>query len=273
MGFWLDGYLILPDGLLVDGHLNLPDGHLIDCDLSNAHTSTKTTLVGKHWSSAHIIDENQVICHKCSTRPKLMDSLSLVTQIYLKIILTISDVISSHYSNTISITEKCHLIKLKLSQNMLRRHDFKVFMQSMRISSTIANRVALLIVSLILYCQVLKVVHNSLVMIWKDMEICNAIARGVILLRTFVILYIQTWKELHQQVIGSWKLLMTCDGQDILSDRSCYFNLSFIGGGKANEFSYHEIQPYAVSQNALRLLTNSSLYHMYSRMIWFFILM
>ena len=26
--------------------------------------------------------------------------------------------------------------------------------------------------------------------------------------------------------------------------------LAFIGGGKANEFSYHEIQPYAVSQNA-----------------------
>jgi hypothetical protein len=166
--FLVDGHLILPDGLsLVDGHLNLPDRLLVDCDLSNAHTPTKTILVGSHWSSAHIIDDNQVICHKCSTRPtrngnsilphtdittyvsvapltsmasyasrstkgnifskgigfvvsicdfsstatELVDLLRLLTQFYLQIILTISDVISCHYSNTISITEKCHLIK------------------------------------------------------------------------------------------------------------------------------------------------------------------
>ena len=90
-----------------------------------------------------------------------------------------------------------------------------------------------------------------------EIMITSPIARGVRLLRIFVILYIQTWKELHQQVVELWKLLRTCDGQDILSDRSCYLNSSFIGGGKANEFSYHEIQPLAVSHNTFEASNKS----------------
>ena len=73
------------------------------------------------------------------------------------------------------------------------------------------------------------------------MGITTIIARGVKLLRMSVILYIQSWKEMHNQVVGLWESLMTYDSQDILSDRCCNLNDSFIGGGKANEFSYHEI--------------------------------
>ena len=178
------------------------------------------------------------------------DGSMSILQLYLQIMLTLLDCVFVHNNTSICIARKCLLIKLKLNQNMVRRHDFKVYMQSMKFSSTTANGVALLIVSVFLYCQVLKVIQYPFVIIWKVIGITTVIARGVRLLRMSVILYIQSWKELHSQVVGLRKLLMTCDSQNILSDRCCNLNSSFIGGGKANEFSYHEIQPYAVSQNA-----------------------
>ena len=115
-----------------------------------------------------------------------------VLQFYHQIMLTLLDCVFV-YDNTICIARKCLLIKLKLNQNIVRRHDFKVYMQSMRISSTTANGVTLLIVSVFLYCQVLKVIQYLFVIMWKVIGITGVIARGVRLLRMSVISYIQRW--------------------------------------------------------------------------------
>ena len=82
-------------------------------------------------------------CDVALNTAQLLDSLRLLTQIYLKIMLTISNIMSCHYSNTVSVTEKCLLIKSKPRQNILRRHDFRVFMQSMRTRTLMTNGVAL----------------------------------------------------------------------------------------------------------------------------------
>jgi hypothetical protein len=123
-------------------------------------------------------------CDIALNTTQLLDSLRLLTQFYLKIMLTMSNVKSCHYSNTVSVTEKCHLIKLKLSQNILRRHDFKVFMESMRTKTPIANEVALLIVSTVLQCcQVWIIVQYPFRITWKVMRSTTAMTKGLRLLR------------------------------------------------------------------------------------------
>ena len=145
------------------------------------------------------------------------DVLMSMFQFYVQIILRLLDCVIVHYNSSISIAEKCLLIKLKLNQNMVRRHDFKVYMQSMSTSSATANGISLLIVSVYLYCQVLNILRYFSVIMWVVTPITTVIARGVKLLRMFVILYIQTWKALHDQVIGLWKSWKTCDSQNISS--------------------------------------------------------
>jgi len=177
-----------------------------------------------------------------------INALMSILQLYVQIMLTLLDHVVCHYNSTICISTKCCLIRLKLNQAMLRRHDFKVYMQSIKISSGIANGVALLMVSVFLYCQVLTLVLHSLLIMCKMMGITTAIAKVVSLSRSLVILHIP-WKTLYRQVVGLWVLFTTCYSQHTPSDKCCNLITSFIGGGKANEFSYHEIQPYALSQN------------------------
>ena len=151
---------------------------------------------------------------------QLLDSLRLLTQLYLKIVLTMSNVISCHYSNTDSVTEKCHLITLKLSQNILRRHDFKVFMQSIRTKTPIANGVALLIVSAVLQCcQVWHIVQYPIGITWKVIRSTTPMIKGLRLLRLSIMLYIQAWKDVHCQFGYMWELLTSCHSQKTLSDR------------------------------------------------------
>jgi hypothetical protein len=175
-----------------------------------------------------------------------MDALMSILQLYVKIMLTLLDHVVCHYNSSICIARKCCLIRLKLHQTMLRRHDFKVCMQSTKISSGMANGVALLMVSVFLYCQVLTLLLHFLLIMWNMIGITTAIAKVVRLSRISVI---KTWKTRYHQFVGLWVSFTTCYSQHTPSDRCCNLNTSFIGGGKANKFSYHEIQPYALSQN------------------------
>ena len=177
--------------------------------------------------------------------------LRLLTQFYLKIMLTMSNVMSCHYSNAVSVTEKCHSIKLKLRQNMLRKHDFKVFMQSMRTKTPITNVIALVIVSAVLqFCQVWNIVKYLFRITWKVIQRTTPMTKALRLLRLSIMLYIQAWKDIYCHFGYIRELFTLCHSQKTFSDRCDSLNSKpFIGGGKAKKFSYYEIQPYALSQN------------------------
>jgi hypothetical protein len=214
--------------------------------------------VHKHSASLNLVSpdkyKNVLQCTKLkfdetSSTINPIDALMSILQLYVQIMSTLLDHVVCHYNSSICIATKCCLIRLKLNQTMFRRHDFKAYMQSTKISSDIANGVALLMVSVFLYCQVLTLVMHSLLIMCKVMGITTVIAKVVRLSRASVILHFKTWKALYHWFVVFWVLFTTCYSQHTPSDRCCNLNTSFIGGGKANEFSYHEIQPYALSQN------------------------
>ena len=155
---------------------------------SMASYARRSTQWSIYTNATDIVD---TVCDIALNTTQHLHSLRLLAQIYLKMILTMSDVISCHYSNTASITEKCHLIKLKLSQNMLRRHDFKLLMQSMRTKTPTANGMALLIVSIVLHCQAWNIVQHPFRITCKMIRITTAMAIGLKLFRLSVVLYIR----------------------------------------------------------------------------------
>ena len=97
----------------------------------------------------------------------LFDVVMSIMQFYVNMMLTLFDYGFCHYNTPTDIPTKCLLIKLKLNQNMLRRHDFKALFQSFRGNSATANRVALLIMSVFIYYEACKVVKYPYVMTRK----------------------------------------------------------------------------------------------------------
>ena len=171
---------------------------------------------------------------------------------YIKIILTLFECSCCYHTTSISIASTIFLIKLKLIQNMLRRYDFKALLQSMRTNTAIANGVALFIVFVFLCyqaCQVLNYLVARTLKMVNMMKMKTSLRKEVNLLRLFVILYLQSWIAMQLQVVSIWESITYCT-QDILLDKCSNLDGSYIGGGKANDFSYYELKPYAVSNNA-----------------------
>jgi hypothetical protein len=87
---------------------------------------------------------------------RLIDALISMMKWYVKMVLTLSDYVCIHNNTHICIAARSLLVKLKLQQNLIRRHDFKIYVQSMKNLLPIGNALALLIGLIFLYCQFLK---------------------------------------------------------------------------------------------------------------------
>ena len=175
---------------------------------------------------------------------RLRYHLMSMIELYVDIMLTLFDC-GRYYHNSTTIARKCLLTKLKLIQHMLRQHDFKAYVKSIGHGIAIANGVALIIVS-IFVCY--KNLQYFFVMPWV-MRILTVSREASKFGRLFVMLYLQSWIAMHHQFVNIWESFTSCN-QDILSHKLIDNNRSYIGGGRANEFSYHELKPYAVSDKA-----------------------
>ena len=185
----------------------------------------------------------------------LFDVVLSFMQFYVKILLTLFDCVSSHYNTPIDVAAKCLLINLKLHQNMLRKHDFKALYQSIRCYPAIANGVALLIMSVILYYKTWIVEMYHFVMTWVFIRIIAEFWKRVSLLRLFMTLHLQSWIAIHHQFVNIWELFTTSCNQDISSHKSINPCQSYIGGGRGYEHCYYEMKPYALSNNTFKAST------------------
>jgi hypothetical protein len=83
------------------------------------------TLATLQWVSS-IRNKKYIwlLCQAQTSAVKLLNELMSIMTLYVRIVLTLFDCNYCYHITFIDIPLKCHLIKLKLIQNMLTRHDF-----------------------------------------------------------------------------------------------------------------------------------------------------
>src|ERR1700727_808984 len=187
----------------------------------------------------------------------LTDVLILQMQLYAKFMQILLECSAFYNITPFSIAKMCFLIKLKLMQNIFRKHDFLTVDKYKRNNVIVANGIGMLITFLLVYFQG-----------WKGVKLQLGRIKNVLILILIIFLYYQN------QTTGIWNVFGQSHNKNTPLDASCTyepdkrstFNLfksddiqsttstkssqSYMGGGKLNEFSYEQLKPYVLTKSS-----------------------
>jgi hypothetical protein len=135
--------------------------------------------------------------------------IHIIFELYIRIMSNLFNYLSIYHCTT-DIVNKCLFVKMKLQQNLFRKHDFKVYLRSINLIPTVENGAVILFAFMFLHFTVF----------------------------TVIIYYLSA---------VTWKLLRICKTKNTKFNAEIRF--ACIGGGKANIFSYDELMPEATSDN------------------------
>jgi len=187
----------------------------------------------------------------------LADVLILQMQLYAKFMQILLECSAFYNTTPFRVAKMCFLIKLKLIQNIFRKHDFLTFDKYKEINVIVANGIGMLIIFVLVYFQG-----------WKGVQLQLERTKNILLLVLIIFLYYQ------DQTARIWNVFSKYHNQNTSLDssstskpeESSTFNLfrsgdiqsttctklsqSYTGGGKLNEFSYEQLKPYVLKKGS-----------------------
>jgi hypothetical protein len=172
--------------------------------LVSVHQSTScfTSQISEKITSIH---SSEFVLSSCQAAHP-----SFLFELYARIFLNMC-VLLSEYHCTSSIANKCMYIKLKLQQNLFRKHDFRAYLKYITKQPILANGAILLF---------FLVLHHFLAFQMTAHYICNKTSK------------------LHD-IFKSENIPCSAD-----------IDIECIGGGKASIFSFYELMPASTNNNA-----------------------
>ena len=227
---------------------------------SNTHTVNEHMLYASgnvHTINEYVLNFNEIKCLSNSHIVYeilsdiigfLIEMVKFLIQLYTKTVQNLTNHFAIYYHTITSMINKCLWIKLKLAQNIIRKHDFNAFIRSIRSGTVISNGVSIFIIFIFIYFHDWQQLQHQILAI-KKILIKKRIIRNMKLL-TFKILLIFFYFQTCANV-----LYQRCSCDSFTSDDSqlslcAKTNKLYLGGGKLNEFSYEELKPYVLSNSS-----------------------